>query len=112
MKVSIQVPGDSTTHLIAASGETISVTVDAAGKRWADIDAEDARSILNSGMPDCVAWRELNPGLVGILPPAPPPPRGVRWADLIQAAEDARQRSPFDKVGITRDTFRMMGREL
>jgi hypothetical protein len=111
MKVSIQVPGDST-HLITASGEQISIRLDEAGKRWADIDAEDARSILNSGTADCVPWRELNPGLVGILPSAPPPPCGIRWVDLIQAAEDARQRSTFDKVGVTRETFRMLGREL
>jgi hypothetical protein len=110
MRVRIQVPGEST-HLITATGEQVNVRVED-GKRWAEIDAEDARSVLNSGLPDCVAWRELNPGLVGILPPAPPPPRGIRWADLIQAAEDARQRSPLDKTGITRDTFRMMGREL
>jgi hypothetical protein len=63
-RVRVQVPIDSTL-LITASGEHVNVQVDETGRRWADLWAEDAALLINSGLADCIPWRELNPHLVG-----------------------------------------------
>jgi hypothetical protein len=109
-RVRIQVPGDSST-LITASGDVVNTTVDETGRRWAELLADDARAILNSGLSSSLPWRELNPGLIGgALGPISPPVRGIRWVDLLQAAEDARPRHWNDKGGHALDALRAVGR--
>jgi hypothetical protein len=104
--VRVQIPGEST-DLITVSGEHLKVQIDEAGQRWVNMDEADAAVLINSGLPDSVAWRESNPHLVGSA--APQQQRGMRWSDILDAAENARPRHPLDKGGISADTLRLIG---
>ena len=57
-------------------------------------------------------WHEANTVLYAELKAkrGPAPARGVRVVDLLQAADDARPRSPLDRGGIANDALRAMGR--
>ena len=101
-RVKVRVPGEASL-LQFPSGDQVIVNVDSAG-RLADILEDDARLIMFSGLPDSIAWRELNPGLVETLKPLQRKP-AVRLVDLERAANDAQSISPFDKVSIARTTL-------
>jgi hypothetical protein len=89
IRVRVRVPIESTT-IIAASGDVVEVVVDENGQRWAEMLPDDARLMLNSGLPESLPWRDANPHLVSMLGPVPKQQPGVPWAHLQQFAEDAR----------------------
>jgi hypothetical protein len=88
-RILVRVPDESTT-IIGASGDTITVTVDGAGQRWADMRPDDARLLLCSGLADSIPWRELNPQLVAAFGSPPKQSPGVAWSHLQQWADQAR----------------------
>ena len=107
-RVRVRVPGDATT-LIGPSGDVVIVKVDEAG-RWAEMLADDARLIINSGLADCIPWRELNPTLIEALGPLPRQRPGHRIVDLQAVSDAAQPINPFDKAGIARQSLSMLRR--
>jgi hypothetical protein len=91
------------------SGHSYMTEPDEGGNLICWMDQDDARVMIGSALAD-PNLRAANLDLLARLGNLPPQPRGIRITDLLQAAEDARPRSPFDRGGITNDTLRMMGR--
>lgn len=107
-RVRLRVPLDSST-IVAASGDVVMVTLEA-GERWAELLLDDARLLLNSGLPDNLPWRELNPHLVNMLGPIPKEHPGIPWSQVRQPAEDARPTHWSDKGRIANQAIAALTR--
>jgi hypothetical protein len=104
--VRVIVPGEPS-HLFAASGVSYLVEIED-DQRVAYVDPDDAREIVNS--PLSVAFFELNADLRAQLGTRAAQPRGIRWADWLQAAEDQRPIDFTNKGAVTRQTLEMLRR--
>ena len=101
-RVRVRVPHDAS-MLTFPSGDNVMVNVDEGGAH-ADIQEEDVRLILFSGLPASVPWRELNPALVETLKPPTRTP-ALRVIDLEHAANMSRPTNPFDRAAVARDAL-------
>jgi hypothetical protein len=68
--VCVVVPGEMPT-VITADGKAHEVTVDELGRRTVHIQPDDARRLINSGLPCCMPWLEANGGLAQTIGPPP-----------------------------------------
>ena len=98
---------DDVTHLYGISGEAYLVETEN-GQRVAWMRPDDAYAAINS--PLSVAFFEANANLRNALGFKPPPPRGIRLADMLQALEDSRPVNFSNKGGITRQSLAMLRR--
>jgi hypothetical protein len=74
--VCLIVPGEAST-IITSDGESHLVKIDEAGRRFVWIKSAFARSMLNSGLPCCIQWREANATLAEALGHPPKPTPGI-----------------------------------
>jgi hypothetical protein len=113
-RVQVHVPGEATL-LTTPTGDVQSVALDEDGRRFVMMRVEDARMIINSGAPSCLAWRELNPDLIEALGPVPPPAPGINIARYQAAERAAMKPQSIQELtaalrGSVADTLRMIRR--
>jgi hypothetical protein len=104
--VRVLVPGDPS-HLYGISGEAYLVETEN-DQRVAWMRPDDAYAAINS--PLSVAFFEANADLRNMLGAKPPPSRGIRISDMLQALEDSRPVNFSNKGGITRQSLAMLRR--
>lgn len=104
--VMVQVPTD-VSHIQAISGHSFATEL-AEGGRVVWMPPDDARNLISS--PLNFAFFGANADLRSRIGSKPAPPRGIRWTDVVQAAEDARTVHMSNKGGITNQTFAMLRR--
>ncbi len=105
--VKVIVPGDPS-HLYGISGTAYPVEIEN-GQRVAWTSLDDAYAAISS--PLNLAFFELNADLRRTLGGVKPPPsRGIRLSDMLQAVEDLRPVNFNNKGGITRQSLAMLRR--
>jgi hypothetical protein len=114
--VKVQIPaGQEISHVMGVSGASYLVGVEGDGRVvW--VSEQDAVAMICS--PLALAWFEANNDLRAQLQERqkwqrggrPPPWKGMRWSDVMQAAQDARPVHPADKAGIWQQTIAMARR--
>jgi hypothetical protein len=114
-KVKIYVPGEATL-LTTPTGDVISnIALDEDGRRFVMMRVEDAKLVLNSGDPSCIAWIEINRELSeAIGRPAPNPP-GINIAQARAAEHEAMTPMSISEItsairGAAADTARQIRR--
>jgi Phage Terminase len=95
-------------HIGGASGNMYQTEFDGE-QRIAWMSSEDAKAVIGSPFAD-PRLRQANEDLLAGLGNVQPPRPGVRVSDMLQAAEDARPRSVFDRGGMVHDVLRQVGR--
>ncbi len=102
--------GNESSHVMGVSGESYVVEFEN-DTRVVWVSKADAMALVGNPWAN-LAFHEANTKLHAELKAksGPAPSRGVRVVDLLQAADDARPRSMFDRGGILNDTLRMIGR--
>jgi hypothetical protein len=106
--VKVIVPGEPS-HVFGVSGSAYLVEVEN-DRRICWMSPDDAKTQISSSLN--AAFFEANGDLRARLGTKPAPARGIRWVDLMQAAEDARPVSFNNKGGITRQSLEMLRRAL
>jgi hypothetical protein len=81
--IRINVP-DESSMVTVASGEAFVVEIED-GRRVVYLRHDDARRLLNGGLPCCFPWREANATLAETLGPPPKPTGGIH-ASVLAAA--------------------------
>ena len=104
--VKVIVP-DDVSHLYGISGEAYIVESEN-GRRVCWMAVDDALAVISS--PLNLAFFELNTDLRNTLGVKPPPPRGIRLSDMIQAFEDSRPVNFSNKGAMTRQSLAMLRR--
>ena len=104
--IRVSVPGD-VTHLYGISGEAYLVETES-GQLVAWLRPDDAYAAISS--PLSLAFFEANTDLRNSLGVKPPPSRGIRIEDMLQALEDSRPVNFSNKGGITRQSLAMLRR--
>lgn len=112
--VKVQVPADlEISNLYGASGVPYLVEIEN-GQRVVWCSEHDAFNLIDS--PLSVAWRDANGELRLQLKDRTqqrgdrPSSQGMRWSDLVQAADDARPRAWNDRGGRVHDALRAVGK--
>ena len=113
--VMVAVPaGIEVSNMIGISGASYLVEVGNDGRRVVWCSEQDALGIIDSPLS---GWFEANAALRSELKERerqrggrPLPGRGMRLADVLQAAEDARPRAWDDRGGMVHDALRAVGR--
>jgi hypothetical protein len=95
------------THLYGISGEAYLVETES-GQLVAWLRPDDAYAAISS--PLSLAFFEANTDLRNSLGVKPPPSRGIRIEDMLQALEDSRPVNFSNKGGITRQSLAMLRR--
>ena len=88
--IRINVP-DESSMVTVASGEAFVVEIED-GRRVVYLRHDDARRLLNGGLPCCFPWREANATLAETLGPPPKPTVGIH-ASVLAAARNAAPRA-------------------
>jgi hypothetical protein len=105
--ICLNVP-DESSIVTVASGEAFAVEIED-GRRVAYLRPDDARRLLNSGLPCCVPWREANPPALAERLGAPSKPEpGIHIASALAAKYSPAPRDIADRGGMIHDTLGAM----
>jgi hypothetical protein len=97
-----------TSHIFGISGTPYATEI-VNGKRVCWMSVDDAKQMVGNPYAH-PALREANADLLARVGNVKPKPAGIRVVDMLQAFDDARPRSPFDKGGMLNDVLRAAGR--